>query len=313
MVYGLPARRVLFLTALHILQACASQSVPVLDITTVNPRVHSAIGATLPPSYENWGHNNNLSFVIGDDGVLVVNGGDNYALAAALHRSILEITAVPVRWVVNENGQGHAFLGNAYWRDQGVPIIAHADAAHEIETRGEGVLAAMLVRSRERGAGSRVVVPDITFESTYEIDLGGLRAELKWFGDAHSPGDISVWLPDEKILIAGDIAFHERLLGIFEDTNVTGWLASFERMAALEPAVVVPGHGGPTTLAEIRTWTHGYLEYLVAEVEMILDAGGGLAEAYEIDQTAYSHLDTFAELAAKNAGRVFQQLELEFF
>ena len=313
MMFASRAGCVVFLLALLALQACAGPRGPVLDITTISPRVHAAIGVTLPPSYENWGHNNNLSFVIGDDGVLVVNGGDNYQLAAALHRAIKRITDVPVRWVVNENGQGHAFLGNAYWQAQGVPIIAHVDAAHEVENHGSGVLAAMLARNRERGADTRVVVPGITFESDYQIDLGGVQVELKWFGEAHSPGDISVWLPDEGVLIAGDIAFHERLLGIFEDTNVLAWLASFERMATLEPAVVVPGHGGPTTLAEIRTWTHGYLTYLVEQVEAILDGGGGLAEAYEIDQTAYSHLDTFDELAVKNAGRVFQQLELEYF
>ncbi len=310
---GKPAGQMLLPLALLILQACASHPGPDLTITTVGPRVHSAIGATLPPSHANWGHNNNLSFVIGDEGVLVINGGDNYLLAAALHREIRKRTAVPVRWVVNENGQGHAFLGNAYWREQEVSIIAHVDAAHEIAERGAGVLAAMRERNRERAAGTEVVAPDVTFAERHELDLGGVRAELRWFGEAHSPGDISVWLPEEKVLIAGDIAFHERLLGIFEDTNVLAWLVSFDQMAALEPAVVIPGHGSPTTLAEIRTWTHGYLAFLVAEVEALLENGGGLAEAYAIDQTAYSHLDTFDELAAKNAGRVFQQLELEFF
>ena len=80
----------------------------------VVPGVWSAIGATAPGTYANSGHNNNLSFVITDEGVLVVNAGDNYLLAKALHDEIKKITDQPVKYVVLENGQGHAMLGSNY-------------------------------------------------------------------------------------------------------------------------------------------------------------------------------------------------------
>jgi len=85
----------------------------------VSERVYSAIGATQPPTFQNAGHNNNLSFVIGDEAVLVINGGSNNALARALHAEIRKLTDLPVKYVVSENGQGHAFLGNHYWKSQG--------------------------------------------------------------------------------------------------------------------------------------------------------------------------------------------------
>ena len=78
----------------------------------VIPHVFSAIGATAPPTYENSGHNNNLSFVITGDGVVVVNGGASARLAAALHDEIKAVTDQPVKLVISENGQGHAMLGN---------------------------------------------------------------------------------------------------------------------------------------------------------------------------------------------------------
>ena len=87
----------------------------------VIPHVWSAIGATAPPTFENWGHNNNLSFIVTGDGVVVINGGAAHALAQALHEEISAITDQPVRLVINENGQGHAMLGNSYWSDLGVP------------------------------------------------------------------------------------------------------------------------------------------------------------------------------------------------
>ena len=116
--------------AFVILPGCSSnpgETGPRLELSKVNETVYSAIGAADAPSYENAGHNNNLSFVITSDGVLVVNGGDNYLLAKALHNSIISVTDQPVRLVVNENGQGHAFLGNSYWSQLGIPVIAIVD------------------------------------------------------------------------------------------------------------------------------------------------------------------------------------------
>ena len=100
------------------------------------PNVWSAIGATAPPTYENSGHNNNLSFIVTGDGVIVINGGAAYVLAEALHKEIQAITDQPVKLVINENGQGHAMLGNAYWAEQDVPILAHIDAAEAFEETG---------------------------------------------------------------------------------------------------------------------------------------------------------------------------------
>ena len=285
-----------------------------LSITRVAANVYSAIGETQPPSYENRGHNNNLSFIITSEGVVVVNGGDNYLLAKDLHAQIRELTDLPVKFVINENGQGHAFLGNAYWAEEGVPIIAHRLAVEEIRQHGEASLRSMRERNRERALGTVVVIPDhVMDEDAMTLQLGEVLIEVIRFGAAHSPGDISVWLPQQKLLIAGDIAFHQRLLGIFPDTDVASWLASFDRMAELQADIVVPGHGGPTTMAEITRYTRDYLQYLTDEIEKILEEDGDLADAYAIDQSAYSHLDTFDELAGKNAGRLFQTMEMEMF
>jgi glyoxylase-like metal-dependent hydrolase (beta-lactamase superfamily II) len=285
---------------------------PQLALTRVSDRVYSAIGATAAPSRENLGHNNNLSFVVTDDGVVVVNGGDNAYLAAGLHQAIRGVTDQPVRMVIDENGQGHAFLGNAYWDDLGVPVYAHRDAVEEIRAHGERSLQGMQARMGELAQGTRVVLPQ-PLDDNAVLSVGDTVIEVRRFGPAHSPGDISIWLPQERILIAGDIAFHQRLLGIFPDTEVNGWIESFDAMVALDPDIVVPGHGAPTDIATLERYTQGYLEYLRAEVVRVLEEGGDLNDAYAIDQSAYADLDTFDELALKNAGRLFRMLELDFF
>ena len=293
--------------------AMAADPVPELELTRVNEVVYSAIGAPAAPTKENRGHNNNLSFVMTSDGVVVINGGDNALLAEGLHRQIRRLTDQPVRYVINENGQGHAFLGNAYWARQGATILAHRDAIHEIEQHGGRSLASMRERMGELAAGTEVVLPDVAVEDFYLLELGGERIELRRFGDAHSLGDLSVWLPAHGVLIAGDIAFHERLLGIFPDSDVEAWIESFDRLAELQPTVVIPGHGGPTDVATIRRYTQAYLQFLSAEIEAILDDDGDLSDAYAIDQSAYAHLHTFDEMAQKNAGRLYRQMEAKLF
>jgi glyoxylase-like metal-dependent hydrolase (beta-lactamase superfamily II) len=277
----------------------------------VIPGVWSAIGATAPPTYENSGHNNNLSFIITPDGVVVVNAGACYLLAKALHEEIRRITDQPVKYVILENGQGHAALGSNYWQEQGVPVIAHVDAAAEIEEGAYALLNSMKGYNRDKAEGTEVVLPDITFEEEYVIELGGMRIEALYLGPGHSPGDIQVWLPGQKLVISGDMAFHQRLLPIFSNTDTKAWLETYERFLALEPEVVVPGHGVPTDIDEVTKYTKDYLVFLRGEVQKLLDDGGTLDQAYKIDQSAYSNLDTFDELAARNAGIVFEAMEFE--
>ena len=278
----------------------------------VIPNVFSAIGATAPPTYENSGHNNNLSFVITGDGVVVVNGGASARLAAALHEEIKTITDQPVKLVINENGQGHAMLGNSYWADQGVDILAHVDATHEVEENGDFILQGMERYNRDKAEGTRVVAANLSFEDRHEVTMGNVTLEVLHLGPAHGPGDTQVWIPQWDIMIAGDIAFHERMPPIFADTCTSCWIETWETaFAPLEPTYIIPGHGHPTNLAQVTRYTRDYLVYLREKVGEHIDEGGDLSGAYYVDQSPFEHLDTFEELATKNAGRVFEEMEWE--
>lgn len=278
----------------------------------VIPNVFTAIGATAPPTYENAGHNNNLSFIVTGDGVVVVNGSAAYLLAKALHDEIKAVTDQPVKLVINENGQGHAMLGNNYWTEQGVPVLAHVDAAEEFADTEAQVFAGMQAYNRDRAEGTVPTGPTITFEDRYDIDMGDYRIEVLHLGPAHSPGDAQVWLPEQRLVIAGDIAFHERMPPIFSGICTSCWIetwdTAFEPLGAL---YVIPGHGHPTNMDQVRRYTRDYLVYLRGQIADHLDAGGDLAGAYYVDQTPYAHLDTFEELATKNAGIVFEEMEFE--
>ncbi len=108
--------------------------------TQVAPGVYVVVGALGAQTYENGGLNNNPGFVIGENGVLVINSGPSVRVAKALHAAIEKITKRPVKWVVNVNNQKHNWHGNGYFKSIGAKILAHREADRIMRETGEAQL-----------------------------------------------------------------------------------------------------------------------------------------------------------------------------
>jgi glyoxylase-like metal-dependent hydrolase (beta-lactamase superfamily II) len=108
-----------------------------------------------------------------------------------------------------------------------------------------------------------ITPPNRLLDGDESLELDGLRVELLYVGPAHTAGDLLVHLPDEGILFAGDVIFRGCTPIGWEGTHA-GWLAALDRILALEPRLVVPGHGplcGPEGARELRD----YFEHVFAE------------------------------------------------
>ena len=202
-------------------------------------------------------------------------------------------------------------LGSGYWKAQGATIVAHRDAAREIMQYGHGILASAQNRLRDKTFKTELALPDKIFDDRLELKMGSWKFEVLHLGPAHSPGDIMVWMPEKKLVISGDIAFHERMLPLFDDTNTAAWIKTWDKFEALGAQIIIPGHGHPTNITEVTKYTKDYLVYLRAKIAEVLKNGGSLQDAYQADQSPYAHLDTYDELARVNAGMVFRAMEFE--
>lgn len=245
-------------------------------VKKVAKNIYTSIGRTSPSTYENSGHNNNLGFVIGNKAVMVWNAGANYLLAKALHEEIKKITKLPVKYVLLENSQGHAMLGSNYWKEQGAKIVAHKIAKEEIKNKknDKTFLEKRANRMKDKLSFTKIVLPDIVFDTKKEFDLGGIKVEARYFGYAHEHSDIALWIPKQKVIFAGDLAFNQRLLPIFEITEVPKWLQAWEKFAKLKPKIVVPGHGDVTNMKTVTKYTKDYLIHLQSSIQKIIDDGG---------------------------------------
>jgi glyoxylase-like metal-dependent hydrolase (beta-lactamase superfamily II) len=128
--------------------------------------------------------------------------------------------------------------------------------------------------------GVELAAPDVVYDGSYDLDLGGRVVQLRATGRAHTKGDQVITVPDAGVMFTGDLV-ETGQFAIFpwfppHDTDVSGtrWITVMERLAAAHPQVVVPGHNdidGPQLLTDV----HDYLTLLRDETWRRQDSAMG--------------------------------------
>ena len=158
----------------------------------------------------------------------------------------------------------HAFGAKTFAGE--ATFLVNRAQAEDLRTKGPGYLEMFrglgpaIARHLE---GAELAEPDLVYDQSYDLDLGGRTVRLRATGRAHSKGDQVVEVLDADVLFTGDLV-ESGQFAIFpwfppHDTDVSGthWIAVMQQLAALAPRVVVPGHGavgGPQLLADVRDY-----------------------------------------------------------
>lgn len=283
-----------------------------LEIKPIVPGVHAVVGEMVQRSPENLANNATFGVVETKDGLVLIDPGGSYKGAQALHAAVRSLSNAPVLAVINTGGQDHRWLGNGYWKEQGATIYASEAAVEDHKDRADGQFAALRALLKEDGlAGTEAVYADQTFASDLDLNIGGVRFVLRHAGQAHTPGDSFVWLPDLDVVFTGDIVYLDRMLGVGPQSNSKSWLEVFAEVEALGAAHLVPGHGYPATTAEAIAETKNYLLNLRTKVGAVLGTGGSVEQATLVDQSAFMHLKVAEQIARRNAQAAFLEMEWE--
>lgn len=212
----------------------------------------------------------------------------------------------PIRRLVNTHSDGDHFWGNQLV--PGTEIVATRAAAERMRDESPRALGLMgaaglrlgpLARRRAlpvpggeqlRGlaaftrllgaydfSGIELTLPTTTFDGALDLEVGGRRVELLQVGPAHTEGDAIVHVPDARVVFAADVLFIG-VTPIMWAGPVANWLAALDRIAALEPETVVPGHGPVTDLDGVRS-VRAYWELVEAEARERHAAGLGVDAA----------------------------------
>jgi glyoxylase-like metal-dependent hydrolase (beta-lactamase superfamily II) len=277
--------------------------------------VFALIGPTTDRTYENHGLNANFGIIDTPEGAILIDSGASTLGAGILDAHVHALTGKPVRWVLNSGAQDHRWLGNAVFLDKGAEVIAHT---RTIATQREHVhdqLERLRPALRERLDGTEPMHGTIVLtDDRTVLDLGGRRLEIHYFGDAHFPGDVVIWLPDERIAFSGDLVYRDRILGIRPFSNAPTWLQAFERLEALAPGIIVPGHGRVTDVAGAQADTGDYLAFIVEGATRLAEDMAGVEAALDElgDAPRFRHLHNYDELHRANVTQAYLRAEAGF-
>lgn len=137
------------------------------------------------------------------------------------------------------------------------------------------------------------VLPTITVEDKLTLYHGGRVVEIMSLGRAHTSGDIVVNLPQERVVASGDLVVHPVPFVGADQSHVSDWGATLERLRALQPAVIVPGHG-PVMRDD------SYVRLMIRLMDSIKQqVGAAIARGETLEETRRSvNLDEFRPLFA---------------
>jgi len=306
------SRLVRWFAGAFLLAAASAHAVDV-RFERVADGVYAFIGETGPRTEANEGINANLGLVVTPAGAVLIDSGATFQGARQIHEAVGRVTTQPVRWVVNTGGQDHRWLGNGYFRAQGAELIAHAAGEADMLNRGNDQLQALKTLLGPKADGTTPTLPSRWIRGSDDrLELGGVVFEFRHRGGAHTPGDMLVWLPAQRVLFGGDVVYVDRLLGVFPMSRTKAWLASFAEIERLNPERIVPGHGRVCGLAQAQSDTRDYLWALRAHMKKAVDDDVDIGAAVKsFDGRPYSHLLNAAELMPGNANRTYLELERE--
>ena len=290
-----------------LLSLISGQAVAGLEIQQVTDHTYALVGPLGQRSETNFGNNATFGVVVTNEGVVLIDPGGSWKGAEEIHAAIKQITDQPVKIVINTGGQDHRWFGNDYWQQKGARTIAseaaNADHTDRVSLQIEGATFFL----KDQYEGTKPVNATETFAEEMSVSLGGYTFEMTFIAAAHTPGDIFIWVPEAQTIFTGDIVYTERLLGIGSQSSAIEWVETYKAIAKLNATHVVPGHGHATDMLQADADTYDYLINLRAKIAAHIESGGDIIGSVEVDQSAFSYLHNFDQLARRNAQtRVFR-------
>src|SRR5215475_2465787 len=243
-------------------------------------------------------------FVVTDEGVLVADGQGDPAATKALVDAIAKVTPKPIKYVVICSDHGDHTAGNSSF-PASVTYIIHPTSKAILDRQATGQVG-------RGGASWRLPADSQIVADKKTLTLGREPIEILFLGRAHTGGDLSVYLPRQKILFMSEI-FLNRVFPAMRSAYPADWPGALTRAEKMDADIYIPGHGftenGEVSKEELRAY-HKALDAVIAEATRLHNAGVPADEA--IKQANWGEYASWT--LAKSQGpiairKVYEQLD----
>src|SRR4029453_4908899 len=272
-------RAALLLAASPLLRYAPAEAVTAAEITEIAPGIFVHQGRYELQSPENRGDMANASFVVGSDGVAVIDTLGSAVAGRELREAIRAVTGKPIRYVINTHMHPDHVFGNAAFKEDNATFVGHYKLARGLGSRAERYLA---INKEMLGAdafqGIEVILPSVGVENSLSLDLGGRTLQLNAQRTAHTDNDLTITDSATGTLFLGDLLFSVHVPTL--DGSIVGWLAVIDDLKKRKAPRVVPGHGPHAMeLPAALDPEQRYLADIAADVRKLIKEGKTLEEA----------------------------------
>ncbi|WP_455222583.1 MBL fold metallo-hydrolase [Kaarinaea lacus] len=282
------------------------------DIVKINDQVYALLGPVGIPSKENRGYMVNSTLIIGNKGAILIDTGFTNEIGQHLKETIESITDKPVTHIINTHHHGDHVLGNTEFKD--AEIISTNKCKELVEKTGyEWIQIVESMTGYSFPKTKPVPASTVYSENTRTtVKLQGVKLDLWVPNGSHTPGDMMVYLPGDKILIAGDILVHT-MIPSFRDAHIKAWIDTLEDIGKMDINNIIPGHGPLMSIKEVKIM-HKRMADLYAAVEAGYEKGLMDSEIRKtMDLHEWEKMTNFKELMGMNINRAYLEVEAASF
>ena len=295
---------------LYVLGAGAAMPEP--KVQKINERVFALLGPMEFPNKKNEGYMVNSTVIIGEKGVILIDTGSTDEVGKHLAKAIAKLTPKPVTHIINTHHHGDHTFGNISFRN--TEVISSEKCRAELEKTWPDWLQLVESATGMKFPNAKPVLAGTTYRENTRVDLviNGVRLVLWTPFGSHTDGDMLVYLPEDKVLIGGDVIVH-KITPIFRDAHVKAWVGTLEEAGKLDFKTVVPGHGPLMSKPELAK-LHQMMAALYAGVEAGYKKGLSDSEVRKtLDLKDWKKLAHFEESMGENINKTYLEVEAANF
>ncbi|HIJ90129.1 MAG: MBL fold metallo-hydrolase [Desulfobulbaceae bacterium] len=225
-------------------------------LTRISDNVYAYVDTKQSSKDNSFGAN--AGIIIGRDGIAVIDTLVSAKEAKRFIKAIKGVSRKPIKYVINTHFHLDHVFGNAEFVKLGAVVIGQENCTQAMARTAETTLknSGQYGLTPQDMKGTTIAYPVLSYTDRLTIDLGGQIVELRHARPSHTDGDTLVFLPDKKVLFAGDILFTDYHPFLAEG-NIEEWRGELDGLQAMDVEVIIPGHGplsGKKDLAEMRQY-----------------------------------------------------------
>jgi len=222
----------------------------------------------------------NCTIILTQEGVVLVDSGNIPVDSQAVMKAVKQLTSQPIRFLINTEPHPDHTTGHFVFSPPAI-IIAAAGAGESMrQAYNPERMRKMMAEPGEMGAASkdyRLITPHIEYRDQMTLNLGERTFQLYYLKNVHSEADTAIWLPKDRVLFTAASVGVKHFNNLRPSVSIPDTLAAIKMMKALNPDVVIPGHGDPGTV-KILDDMERYYNSLMDRVKQMAQQGKSLDE-----------------------------------